>query len=131
MADLGLNVFQVIQNELLSRENNRSTLGTGFRLAILEVKIENDSAASANGRVWKMNHSIRRIKALTPEARSRSEAQRSRLMKVRGGDRARDDKDPTKLIRDEEVWEVHPNFPKTVSAFKELQFYRRFEISGY
>lgn len=124
MAGLGLNVYQVIQNELLAREGNRSTLGIGFRLAIIETKINNAEAISRNGRVWKLHHSITPVKALTPQARRAAKAQERRLLRLQGGDKHKDPKDPTKLIREEEVWEVCDGFPRTVLEFKELQFAR-------
>jgi hypothetical protein len=122
--DLGLNVFQVIQNELLSREGSRSTLGLGFRLAILEERLKNHEAKSKNALIWRPNHSVAPIATLTPEAKRLAEAQRKRLLERRGA-KPVDDKDPTMLPRDEEVWEVHPHFPKTVLEFKELQFHRK------
>ncbi|KAK5404438.1 hypothetical protein LTR06_009585 [Exophiala xenobiotica] len=120
--DLGLNLFQVIQNELLSREGSRSTLGLGFRLAILEERLKNHEAKSKNALIWRPNHSVAPIATLTPEAKRLAEAQRKRLLERRGA-KPVDDKDPTMLPRDEEVWEVHPHFPKTVLEFKELQFH--------
>lgn len=125
MASLGLNVYQVIQNELLSREGNRQTLGVGFRLGILETKINNAEAVARNGRVWKLHHSITPIKALTPTARRAAKAEERRLLSLKNGDKHRDAQDPTKLMRDVEVWAVCDGFPRTVREFKELQFDRK------
>lgn len=129
MAEIGLNVFQIIQNELLSREGSRSTLGVGFRLSIIETKINNTQAADRNGRVWKLHHSLASIKALTPKARRAAKAQERKLLKQEGVDGHRDTKDPTKLVRDAEVWEVNEWFPRTVLEFKELQFSRKCSLT--
>lgn len=126
MAELGLNVFQVIQNELLSREGTRSTLGIGFRLAIIEERLKNHDAKTKNGLVWKPLHTLSPISALTPEAREASETQRRRLLERKGAHPFKDDKDPTMLIRDDEQWLVHRDFPRTVLEFKELQFHRMY-----
>lgn len=123
MAELGLNVFQVIQNELITREGNRSTLGLGFRLYIIEERIKNAEAISQNNRIWKPYHTIRPVSALIPEARQMVERKRQRLLDRKGA-KEKDDKDPTKLIRDEEIWAVHRYFPRTVLEFKNLQFHR-------
>lgn len=123
MAELGLNVFQVIQNELLSREGTRSTLGIGFRLSIIEERLKNNEAKTKNGLVWKPLHALIPISALTPEAREVSESQRRRLLERKGARPSKDDKDPTMLIRDDELWLVHRDFPRTVLEFKELQFH--------
>lgn len=123
MADLGLNIFQVIQNELLSREGTRSTLGIGFRLSIIEERLKNHEAKTKNGLVWKPVHALVPISALTPEAREASESQRKKLLERRGARPSKDDKDPTMLIRDDELWMVHRDFPRTVLEFKELQFH--------
>lgn len=131
MAELGLNIYQVIQNELITREGNRQTLGIGFRLAIIETKIDNAEAANRNGRIWKLHHSIAPIKGLTPSARKAAKAQERKLLRQQGADRHRDTKDPTKLIRDEEVWDVCEWFPRTLLEFKELQFSRKSAISGW
>ncbi|EXJ93534.1 hypothetical protein A1O1_01926 [Capronia coronata CBS 617.96] len=120
--DRGLSIFQVLQTELLSRENNRSTLGIGFRLAIIEERVKNHEAKSKNNLAWRPQHAITPITALTPETKRVVEAERERLLKRRGANPLKDDKDPTMLIRHEEVWEVHPDFPRTVLEFKELQF---------
>jgi len=122
-AELGLNVFQVIQNELLSREGTRSTLGIGFRLSIIEERLKNNEAKTKNGLVWKPRHALQPISALTPEARQASESQRKKLLERKGARPSRDDKDPTMLIRDDELWLVHRDFPRTVIKFKELQFH--------
>ena len=119
--DLGLNVFQIIQNELITREGNRSTLGIGFRLNIIEERAKNSEPCARNGQVWKLHHAIRPVTALTLEAREAIDKERQRLL-TRHGAKDKDDKDPTKLIRKEEVWEVHHHFPKTVLQFKELQY---------
>lgn len=123
--DLGLNVFQVIQNELLSREGTRSTLGIGFRLAIVEERIKNHEAKAKNGLIWRPHHAMAPISSLTPEARDLVEAQRKRLLERRGARPARDDKDPTMHIREEEIWDMHRHFPKSVLEFKQLQFHRK------
>ncbi|KIX08995.1 uncharacterized protein Z518_00073 [Rhinocladiella mackenziei CBS 650.93] len=124
--EFGLNVFQVIQNELLSREGNRSTLGLGFRLAIIEERIKNHEAKTKNSHIWRPYHAIAPISALTPEAKAIVDGQKKRLLARRGANPTKDDKDPTKHMRDEELWEVHPDFPRTVLEFKELQFHRKF-----
>ncbi|KAK5088121.1 hypothetical protein LTS08_004820 [Lithohypha guttulata] len=122
MAEIGLNVYQVIQNELLAREGDRQSLGLGFRLAIIEIKITNCENTARNGRIWKLNHAISPLKALTPDARRAAKAQERKLLRQRGRDSHRDPKDPTKLIRDEEIWEIAEFFPRTLLDFKELQF---------
>lgn len=123
-VDLGLNIFQVVQNELLSREGSRSTLGLGFRLAVLEERLKNHESKSKNSLVWRPHHAIAPISSLTPESKRLADAERRRLLSRRGA-KAIDDKDPTMLPRHEESWEVHPDFPKTVMEFKELQFHRK------
>lgn len=125
-AGLGLNVFQVIQNELITREGNRSTLGLGFRLAIIEDRLRNQEARSKNGLVWRPYHAVAPITAPTPDARARVEAQKKRLMERKDAKPSKDDKDPTMHMRDDELWEVHRDFPRTVLEFKELQFHRTY-----
>lgn len=125
MAELGLNVFQVIQNELIQREGNRSTLGIGYRLAILEEKITNSEAANRNAKIWKPWHAIAPISAQTPDSKAKTDSARRTLLSRKGADRNKDDKDPTKLPRDEEMWEIHADFPRTLMQFKELQFHRQ------
>lgn len=122
---LGLNVYQIVQNELLTREGNRQTLGLGFRLATLETKLNNAEAIARNGRVWRPHHSITPVFALTPEARRAAKAEERRLAKLKNGDRHKDLRDPTKLVRDQEVWDVCQWFPRTVREFKALQFERK------
>lgn len=124
MAELGLNIYQVIQNELITREGNRSTLGLGFRLAIIETKIHNAENIARNARIWKLHHSISPIRAMTPDSRKAAKARERKLMSLQGTDKHKDTKDPTKLIRDEEVWDVAEWFPRTLLEFKELQFSR-------
>ncbi|KIW18156.1 hypothetical protein PV08_02444 [Exophiala spinifera] len=121
-ADLGLNIFQVVQNELLSREGSRSTLGLGFRLAVLEERLKNHESKSKNSLVWRPHHAVAPISSLTPESKRLVDAERRRLLSRKGA-RAIDDKDPTMLPRHEESWEVHPDFPRTVLEFKQLQFH--------
>jgi hypothetical protein len=125
MAELGLNVFQVIQNELLSREGSRSTVGLGFRLQIIEERVKNAEACAKNGQLWRMNHAIKPITALTPRARKRLEQQREKLLSRKDANKHKDDKDPTMMPRDEEVWEVHKHFPRFILDFKQLQFHRK------
>lgn len=122
MAGLGLNVYQVIQNELITREGNRQTLGIGFRLSIIETKVDNCEAISRNGKVWKLHHALSPVKALTPAARRAAKAQERKLLRQKDRDPHRDTKDPTKLMREEEIWEVCGWFPRTLLEFKELQF---------
>jgi len=124
MAELGLNIYQVIQNELITREGNRSTLGLGFRLAIIETKIHNVENIARNGRIWRLHHSISPVRALTPESRRATKAREKKLLSMKGTDKHKDPKDPTKLIREEEVWDVAEWFPRTLLEFKELQFSR-------
>ena len=126
MAELGLNIYQVIQNELITREGNRSTLGLGFRLSIIEIKIHNAEAVARNGRIWKLHHSIMPVKGLTPESRRAAKAREEKLLRMQGTDKHKDPKDPTKLIRDEEIWEVCEWFPRTLLEFKELQSSREY-----
>jgi len=122
--ELGLNVFQIFQNELLSREGNRSTMGVGSRLAAIEERLKNHEAQSRNGHAWRPQHSLCPLSSLTPEARNLAEQQRRKLLERKGASITKDDKDPTKLVRDDEIWEVHPHFPRTVWEFKQLQFHR-------
>ncbi|OAP57686.1 hypothetical protein AYL99_08424 [Fonsecaea erecta] len=122
-AELGLNIFQVIQNELIQREGNRSTLGLGFRLSIIEDRLKNQDARIKNGLIWRPYHAIAPISAPTPEARAIVEAQRKRLLERKGAKPTKDDKDPTMHVRDDELWAVHRHFPKTVVGFKELRFH--------
>lgn len=122
MAELGLNVYQVIQNELLAREGDRQTLGLGFRLAIIEYKVENAECIARNGRIWKLNHAVSPVKCLTPAARRATKAQERKLLRQRDRDPHKDLKDPTKFMREKEVWEVCELFPRTLLDFKELQF---------
>ncbi|EXJ69801.1 uncharacterized protein A1O5_06872 [Cladophialophora psammophila CBS 110553] len=123
-AGLGLNIFQVIQNELIQREGNRSTLGLGSHLSILENRLKNQEAKTKNGLVWRPHHTIAPIFAPTPETRAIVEAQRKRLLERKGAKLTKDDKDPTMHVRDDELWEVHRHFPRTVLEFKELRFHR-------
>jgi hypothetical protein len=123
-AGFGLNIFQIIQNELITREGNRSTLGLGFRLAIIEERLRNQESRSKNGLSWRPHHRIAPIKAPTPRAREIVEAQKKRLLERKGADPLKDDKDPTKHVRDDELWEVHRDFPRTILEFKELQYHR-------
>ena len=153
-AGFGLSIFQTIQNELITREGNRSTLGLGFRLAIIEEKLKNHDAKGKNGLVWRHHHAIAPIAAVSPEGRALIEAQRKRLLQRKGAKPTKDDKDPTMLPRDDELWEVslsrsldqccwvigcsdsynsmltmykvHRHYPRTVLEFKELQFHRMF-----
>jgi len=125
MAEIGMNLYQIVQNELITREGNRSTLGIGFRLAIIETKIHNAENIARNGRIWKLHHSISPIRYLTPESRRKVKATEKRLVNLRNADKHKDPKDPTKLIREEEVWDVSKWFPRTLLEFKELQFSRR------
>lgn len=131
MAEIGLNVFQVIQNELISREGNRGTLGLGFRLAIIEERMINAEAVSRNNKIWKLHHAITPITTLTPTAREASEKQKTALLNRRGANKHKDDKDPAMLPRGEERWEVHSSFPRTLLEFKELQFHRMQKMSSY
>ncbi|EXJ60869.1 hypothetical protein A1O7_05022 [Cladophialophora yegresii CBS 114405] len=124
-AGFGLNIFQILQNELITREGNRSTLGLGFRLAIIEERLKNQEARSKNGLIWRPYHTVAPISAPTPRARAIVEAQRKRLLERKGATPTKDDKDPTMHMRDEELWEVHRDYPRTVLEFKELQFHRR------
>ncbi len=126
MAELGLNVFQVIQNELLSREGTRSTVGIGFRLSIIEERVKNAEACARNGQVWRLNHSVKELTALTPLARRRIEQHREKLLSRKDANKHKDDKDPTMMPRDEEVWEVHKYFPRSILEFKRLQFHRKY-----
>ncbi|KIX99372.1 uncharacterized protein Z520_04948 [Fonsecaea multimorphosa CBS 102226] len=122
-AELGLNIFQVIQNELIQREGNRSTLGLGSRLSILEDRLKNQEARNKNGLIWRPYHAIAPISAPTPEARATVEAQRKRLLERKGANPTKDNKNPTMHVRDDEFWLVHRHFPRTVVEFKELQFH--------
>ena len=125
MAELGLNVFQVIQNELIQREGTRSTVGLGSRLTILEEHLKNSEAFAKNGLIWKLNHTVHAIASVTPEARLKIEKEREKLMTRKGANLEKDQKDPTMLPRHQEVWEIHRHFPKTVLEFKQLQFHRK------
>ncbi|KAJ9604661.1 hypothetical protein H2200_010775 [Cladophialophora chaetospira] len=122
-AGFGLNIFQIIQNELITREGNRSTLGLGFRLAIIEDRLKNQEARSKNNLIWRPHHAIAPITAPTPQARAIVEAQKKRLLDRKGANIAKDDKDPTMHMRDDELWDIHRDFPRTVLEFKELQFH--------
>ncbi|ETI24275.1 hypothetical protein G647_03644 [Cladophialophora carrionii CBS 160.54] len=123
-AGFGLNIFQILQNELITREGNRSTLGLGFRLAIIEDRLKNQEARTKNGLIWRPYHTVAPILAPTPRARAIVEAQKKRLLERKGAIPTRDDKDPTMHMRDEELWEVHRDYPRTVLEFKQLQFHR-------
>jgi hypothetical protein len=125
MAELGLNVFQVIQNELISREGTRSTIGLGARLTVLEERLKNNEAFMKNGLIWKLNHAVHYISAVTPESRMKIEEERRKLMSRRGANKEKDEKDPTMLPRHQELWEIHKNFPRTILEFKQLQFHRK------
>lgn len=122
MAELGLNIYQVIQNELITREGARQSIGIGFRLAIIEHKVENAEATTRNGRIWKLHHAISPVRALTPEARRAAKAKERKLLRQEGRNHHKDPKDPTLLTREEEVWEVAEWYPRTLLEFKELQF---------
>ena|SRR5271155_5171303 len=52
MAEIGLNLFQILQNELLSRETSRGNLSLGLRFASIVERQKNTSAVSHNSRVW-------------------------------------------------------------------------------
>jgi hypothetical protein len=125
MAELGLNVFQVIQNELISREGTRSTIGLGARLTVLEERLRNNEAFTKNGLIWRLNHAVHLISAVTPESRIKIEEERRKLMSRRGANKEKDEKDPTMLPRHQELWGIHKNFPRTILEFKQLQFHRK------
>ena len=129
--DTGLNVFQVIQNELLSREGTRSTIGLGFRLLVIEERIKNAEACARNGQLWRLHHAVKEVTALTPAARRRMDAQREKLLNRKDANKRKDDKDPTMLPRDEEIWEVHKYFPRSLLEFKRLQYHRMVLLSVY
>ena len=122
--DTGLNVFQVAQNVLLSREGTRSTVGLGFRLSIIEERIKNAEACARNGQLWRLHHYVKEVTALTPAARRKVEQQREKLLRRKDANRTKDDKDPTMMPRDEEVWEAHKYFPSSILEFKQLQIHR-------
>lgn len=124
MAELGLNVFQVLQNELISREGSRSTIGLGARLTVIEERLKNNEAFAKNSSIWKLHHAVHSISAVTPEAKWKVQKDRERLMSRKGADKEKDEKDPTMLPRHQELWEIHKHFPKTVLEFKQLQFHR-------
>ena len=120
--ELGLNVYQVIQNELITREGSRQSIGLGFRLAILEAKADNAKGEARNSRIWKLNHAISPIKAFTPESRRALKAQERKLLNQKDRNKHRDTKDPTMFTRDCEIWDICEWFPRTLLEFKELQF---------
>ena len=122
MAEIGLNIYQIIQNQLQSKESDRQSLGLGSRLSIIEVKLDNSAALGHNNLISRPHHSIKPLKCMTPESRRDADNARRRLLRQNNRDPHRDPKDPTIFVRDEEVWEVAPHFPRTVLAFKELQF---------
>jgi hypothetical protein len=124
MAELGLNVFQVIQNELISREGTRSTIGLGARLTVIEERLKNSEAFAKNSQLWRLHHAIHSISAITPETRLKIEKERERLLSRKGANREKDEKDPTMLPRHQELWEIHKHFPKTILDFKQLQYHR-------
>ena len=124
MAELGLNIFQVLQNQLITREGNRSTVGIGFRLLAIEERIKNSEALSRNGKIWRPTHLIHAISAVTPETRAAAEVSKRKLLDRRGAKKDRDEHHPAMLVREEERWAVHRHFPKTIHDFKQLQFYR-------
>ena len=128
---LGLNVLQVLQNELQARETNKTGLGIGSRLLNIEARIKNTEAVSRNSRVWRLHHSLAPVSSSFVRYNNRDK-QKSRdrdrrrsvtdLGSFTGLDR-RDKRDPEKETM-EEVWEVHKWFPETVEEFKELQYWR-------
>src|SRR5262249_31335140 len=91
---------------------------------IIEERLKNHEAKAKNSLVWRPHHAIMPVAAPTPEARAVVEAQRKRLLERKGANPMKDDKDPTMLMRDEEFWKVHRDFPRTVLEFKKLQFHR-------
>ena len=115
--DLGLNVFQVLQNELISREGTRSTVGLGSRLTVLEERLKNNEAFAKNGQAWRLHHAIHAISSVTPEARLTIMKEKERLMNRRGANREKDEKDPTMLPRHQELWDIHKHFPRTILEF--------------
>ncbi len=78
-----------------------------------------------NGLIWKLNHAVHYISAVTPESRMKIEEERRKLMSRRGANKEKDEKDPTMLPRHQELWEIHKNFPRTILEFKQLQFHRK------
>ena len=122
--DTGLNVFQIIQNELLSREGTRSAIGLGARLTVLEERSKNSEAFAKNGLVWKLHHAVHLISAITPDKRLEIEKERQKLLSRKGANKEKDEKDPTMLPRHQELWEIHKHFPRNVLEFKQLQFHR-------
>jgi hypothetical protein len=125
MAELGLNVFQVLQNELISREGTRSTIGLGARLAVLEERLKNNEAFAKNGQTWRLHHAVHSISAVTPETRLSIEKEKQRLLNRKGASKEKDEKDPTMLPRHQELWEIHKHFPRTILEFKQLQYHRK------
>jgi len=51
MAEIGLNLFQILQNELLSRETSHGNLSLSSRFASIMERQKIASAASHNSRV--------------------------------------------------------------------------------
>jgi hypothetical protein len=83
-----------------------------------------------NSSLWRLHHAIRPISCVTPESRRLVEKERERLLNRRGADKMKDDKDPTMLPRHQEHWVVHKWFPLTVLEFKQLQFYRKRNLTA-
>ena len=125
--DLGLNLFQILQNQLITREGNRSTLGLGYRLHILEVNLQNLSAKSQNARVWMPYHAVAPITGMTPASREQMLREHSRLLSHdrKGSKGDKDLRDPSKNLRELEEWKVCDGFPRTVGDFIALRHERK------
>jgi hypothetical protein len=122
MTDIGLNLFQILQNELLSRETSRGNIGLGSRFASITERQKNASAVSHNSRVWRPNHALAPVSALMRECTVHKR-------KEKQTENAKTSCDPTQNLK-EEVWEVHGAFPRTVKEFKQLRFHRRFSLAA-
>jgi hypothetical protein len=67
MAEIGLNLFQILQSELLSRETSCGNLGLGSRFASVMERQTNASAVSYNSQIWRPSHALAPVSALTRE----------------------------------------------------------------
>ncbi|KAK3079981.1 hypothetical protein LTS18_003447, partial [Coniosporium uncinatum] len=119
---LGLNVLQVLQNELQSRETSKTGLGLGSRFQNVEERLKNLDAVSRNSRVWRPQHSVAPIAAPVKKPISRKDWEWNNGVSRKDG-RKRGEKhmlNPTADMQEFE-WKVHEFFPRTVGEFQALR----------
>ena len=64
---------------------------------------KNSRAFAKNGLVWKLQHAVHLVSAVTPEKRLEIEKERPKLLSRKGANKDIDEKDPTMLPQHQEV----------------------------